>query len=468
MPFDLFPRQEELLRFLNGRLIARSDGIIEKSRDIGFTWVAAGFALHRWIFVPGFKTTFGSRKEEYVDRIGDPDSIFEKIRLLRSNLPPWMLPKGFDPRRHDNHMQILNPENSNTIRGEAGDNMGRGGRSTIYIIDEGAFIERADRVDAATAGNADVRIWASSVNGMGNAFARKRFNAPPEQVFRFHWRDDPRKTEGWARKKQASMEPHLWASEYEIDYAASVEGVCIPAKWVEAATRIASLMPLDPAARGVAGLDVGGGGKGKSVFVARFGPIVRKPVSWGDPDTIETAHRGLDLAVEAKTQRSDGTPAKVRVLKFDSVGIGQGVAAALARHAREGLQALGVNVGEPPSDTRWPDGETSTEKFANLKAELWFLARQAFKATYETVRAIEGDPEATRHPADELISLPTDATELITQLSLPRWFRTEKGKMILETKQQLAQRGIPSPDFAEALILTFGKSGSVWANLADN
>lgn len=451
LPFDLYPRQEEMLSFIERTLFKREDGLIEKSRDIGFTWLTAGFALHKWLFVEGFKTTFGSRKEEYVDRIGDPDSIFEKIRLILYRLPLWMRPKGLNSKEHDNHMRILNPANGNTIRGEAGDQMGRGGRSTLYVIDEAAFIERAERVDAATSANTDVRLWGSTVNGMGNLFARKRHQQMrPDQIFRFHWRDDPRRDDSWATKKKAQIEPHAWASEYDIDYSASIEGICIPARWVAAAQRISTLMSTAglKSNLGIGGLDVGAGGKAKSVFVSRHGPIVGVPIPWGDPDTIETAHRGLDAAQEAGVSQ----------LRFDSVGVGAGVASALTKIDKPGLQTVGVNVGLPPSDRDWPDGQTSKEKFANLKAEAWFLARERFKSTYEMVLYLEGEEGGRVCQPNEIIVLPNDdkeAAELASQLSLPKMTRDEKGKILIEKKADLAKRGVPSPDYAEALILTF-------------
>ena len=467
MPMDLFPRQVEMLRFFDARLADREDGLVEKSRDIGFTWLAGGYALHKWLFVRGFKTTFGSRKEEYVDKIGDPDSIFERIRMILESLPAWMRPQGFNQRLHDHHLSIIHPTNGNTIRGESGDSMGRGGRSTLYVIDEAAFIERAERVDAATSANADVRIWGSTVNGMGNVFARKRHGGMRhDQVFRFHWTDDPRKTPEWAAKKRASIEDHTWASEYDIDYSASVEGIAILARWVESARRIKHLMKIEPAVAGIGGLDVGGGGKGKSVFVARFGPVVTPAVSWGDPDTIETAHRGLDAAQSAILKRSDGTICRVAELSFDSVGIGKGVSSALSKHTREGIRAVATNVGEAPSETQWPDGETSVEKFAILKAEAWFLARERFKLTHEMVLHLTGQSGGQVHDASDLISLPdagvsTDADALATQLALVKWGRNERGKIVIERKEDLARRGIASPDHAEALILTFAiKPGS--------
>lgn len=468
LPFDLFPRQVEMVQFLDARLAAGEDGLIEKSRDIGFTWVAGGFALHKWLFVPGFKTTFGSRKEDYDDEIGNLDSIFEKIRMLLYMLPVWMLPEGFNRKQHDHFMQLHNPANGNTIVGEAGDNMGRGGRSSIYFLDEFAFVERAEKVDAATSANTDCRIFGSTVNGPGNLFYRKRHDGSlrPDQIFRFHWRDDPRKNNPeWEAKARGKVEEHTFASEYDIDYTASVEGICIPGKWVEAAQRIAELMaargtPIEPSVNGTTGLDVGGGGKGKSVAVSRFGPIVTAPQSWGDPDTIETAYRGLDYAEATILHRSNGDECRVTKLNFDNIGIGHNVSNTLSHHDKVRMVSEGINVGLPPSEHVWPDGETSIEKFANLKAEAWFLARERFKCTYEMVLFIEGKKGGQDHPPSDLIVLPPasagpDAVALAAQIALPKWFRNEKGKTIIESKEKLRDRGIASPDHAESLILTF-------------
>ena len=212
MPFDLFPKQVELIGWLDDRVAASEEGLVEKSRDVGWTWVAAVLALHKWLYLPGFKTAFGSRKEIHVDQIGNSDSIFGKIRLVLHPLPPWMHPPGFSRSDHDNYLRMVNPYNGNLISGEAGDNMGRGGRSSLYIVDEAVFVERAEAVEAAISANADCRIWASSVKGMGNLFARKRHSGHVK-VFTFHWRDAPRKDEAWAAKKKAELtDPTSWAS----------------------------------------------------------------------------------------------------------------------------------------------------------------------------------------------------------------------------------------------------------------
>lgn len=198
LPFNLWPKQAEFLTWLDDLVLKRRarDGLVEKSRDSGFTWLAAGWAWAKWRFVPGFDIAFGSRIVDLVDKIGDPDTIFQKIRQFHAALPHWLQPSGFFPSRHDNYLRFVNPENGNTIKGQGGDNMGRGGRVKVYFIDEAAFLQHAESVDKATSATASTRIWGSTVNGVGNLFHQKRFGGKikPENVFVFDVADDPRKT----------------------------------------------------------------------------------------------------------------------------------------------------------------------------------------------------------------------------------------------------------------------------------
>lgn len=452
--FVLWPKQQAFIRWMHERVAANEEWLTEKSRDAGVSYLCCGYALNRWLFTDGFKTTFGSRKAEYVDKSGQPDSLFEKIRIMLRRQPEWMFPDGFQWAAHSLFMRLLNPETGAIISGEGGEDMGRGGRSSLYIVDEAAFVPNAESIEKALSGNTDCVGWVSSVNGMGNMFARKRHSIlKPHQIFRLHWRDDPRKTEEWAAAKEAGLsDPAAWASEYDIDYSASVEGICIPGKWVEAAKRVARLDPnIMPSNRAVSGLDVGAG-KAKSVHITRRGAVVLPPQSRGEPDTTETAHWGLELSQAAGSV----------LLNFDSVGVGAGVSSTLKKNEVPGLRSDPINVGDAPSDRRWDDGRTSKEMFGNLKAEIWWLARMAFQRTYQHVLFLEGEEGGKQHPQSELVALPSGDREsdtLASQLSLVRWFKNEKGKIVIEKKAELQRRGIASPDHAEAFMLTFVEPG---------
>src|SRR5438094_8378536 len=61
LPFDLFPRQAEFLLWLAERERLQEDGLVEKSRDMGVTWLCCAYALHAWLFRPGSALGFGSR-----------------------------------------------------------------------------------------------------------------------------------------------------------------------------------------------------------------------------------------------------------------------------------------------------------------------------------------------------------------------------------------------------------------------
>ncbi|TPN44443.1 hypothetical protein FJ981_28010 [Mesorhizobium sp. B1-1-4] len=448
--FKLWPKQREILLWMKDRLEAAEEGLLEKSRDTGATYLTAGFALHQWLFSPGFKATFGSRKVDYVDKKDNPDSIFAKLRIMLRRLPAEMLPEGFNWSQHDNYMRFVNPANGAVISGEGGEDMGRGGRSSLYVVDEAAFVPNAETVEKALSGNTDCVIWVSSVNGMGNLFARKRHSImKPHQIARLHWRDDPRKTEEWAAAKQASFsDPTTWASEYDIDYSASVEGICIPAVWVESAKRLRALEPrLRPSNTGVLGLDVGAG-KAKSVAIARKGPVVEPPQARGDPDTTGTAHWGLEVAKASGCDR----------LNFDAPGVGAGVSSTLMNNPVEGLTVTAVNTGVPPSEMLWPDGRKSEEMFGNQKAEVWWLTRTAIQRTHEHVLFLEGKPNGKEHPVTDLLALPSGDKEsdtLCLQLSLVKWGRNDRGKIVIEKKEALQRRGISSPDHADSLVLTF-------------
>lgn len=461
--FLLWPKQILFVLWVVDRIRKGEPWLLEKSRDQGATYILAAICLWFWLFTPGFKATFGSRGADEVDNRDNPDSIFEKLRIILRRLPVWMLPEGFDWRKHDNIMQLTNPENGATITGAAGDDLGRGGRATVLILDEAAFIARVGKVESAASGTTDCVGWVSTVNpqeGMGNFFARKRHTMPAHLVFRLYWRDDPRKNDAWAEAKRAQLsDPLTWEAEYEINYTANAAGVCIPAAWARSAQLLAKLLPeVGRGKIGISGGDVGGG-KALSVVVHRFAPVVLPPESRKEADTDETAKWMM---------RSCGAVGSA-CLNFDSPGIGAGVLSTLAKADESEdpeikaiaatLVRQAVNTGVPASERVWPDDRTSEEMFGNLKAEIWWLARQAFQRSHFHYLHLTHQDGGRAQSLSEIIILPdsmdSETMALVSQLSLPKYAKNEKGKIVLESKDKLAKRGIPSPDHADAFVLSF-------------
>jgi hypothetical protein len=447
IPFYLFPKQEKYLIWRQERKRLKQNGVVEKSRDLGLSWLNCADQLHSWLFTDGYKGSMGSRKIALVDRIGDMDSLFEKLRFLLRHLPKWFLPQDFDWNKHDNFSKLINPNNGSTITGEGGTSIGRGGRSTLYDVDEAAFLSAPQSIDSALSNNTDVIIYTSSVNGM-NFFYKKRMSTPDEQVFRFHWKDDPRKNEAWYQQMKAKYDPVIIASELDLDYGASVEGIFIPASWVMAAVNL----KIPAVGQKVAGLDVATTGKNQSVFTMRQGAVVFPPIAWSNMNTAMTAYKTRDLMAEHQ----------ITHLNFDSDGLGEGVDATFSMMEKLDFTYEAVHGASKPSELVW-EGEqrTSAEKFANKRAELWGLLRDRFRKTYDHVNGI------AEHNPDELISIPND-TRLITQLSQPQGKRSTNGKILIESKEDMKKRGVESPDFADSLALTMEQPGDSWFDVGES
>jgi Pyruvate/2-oxoacid:ferredoxin oxidoreductase delta subunit len=179
-----------------------------------------------------------------------------------------------------------------SITGEGGDNIGRGGRSSVYFVDEAAFVERPALVDRALSQTTRVRDRRETPNGPGNGFAEKRFSGRLP-VFTFHWRDDPRKDEAWYARAGAPRPGDRRAGDRH--------------RLHRSASRASPSRPLG-AGRGRAGPAVPGADPRSPASTSRrraatgasvmppAGPWCCRPEDWGQCNTTETAWRARDEA----------------------------------------------------------------------------------------------------------------------------------------------------------------------------
>jgi phage terminase large subunit len=465
LPLVLFERQAELIEFFMTCLEAEQSGLVEKARDMGATWLACGFSVWLWLFRPGASVGWGSRKEALVDKLGDVDSIFEKIRVIVRNLPRCFWPRGFSEADHMPHMRILNPENGATITGESGDNIGRGGRKLIYFKDESAHYERPELIEASLSENTRVQIDISSVNGLGNVFHRKREagtewrpgNLPVRgrtNVFVMDWSDHPAKTPEWYAERRAKFEAdglmHVFAQEIDRNYAAAVDNVVIEAEWIRAAIDAHIKLGFDDSGGWVAGLDLADGGGDTNALAARKGVVLRHTEEWGARDPGVTARRAIDYCAKL----AGGCE-----LQYDSVGIGSNVKSEINRLADEGLIPAGLYFGAwsagssplRPDERVIPDDEnskTNRDFYANLKAQGWWSLRQRF---YRTWQAVE---QGVVHDPENLISLDSTLPQLRQiqkELAQVTFGQSATLKLLINKKPE----GTKSPNVADAIVEAF-------------
>lgn len=467
MPFKLWPRQIDFLKWLYAKWRNGERGLVEKSRDCGVTWLCVGFAVTEWLFSEGFTCGFGSRKEDLVDKKGNPDCIFEKVRHFYSFTPSFFRPKGFEDRIHNGFMKLINPDNGATITGEAGDNIGRGGRKSVQFVDEAAFIERQELVDNALSQATNCQIDISTPNGNGNAFYRKRMRwNNTDKIFIFDWRDDPRKDYAWYEKQLDELDEVTVAQEIDRDYNASQDDIFIPAKYVKAAIDAHEKLGFRAEGIRAVGFDPADVGDAKGL-VCRHGSIITEATQLRSGDITQAIPWAFDVA---DRHRAD-------VFGYDADGMGApSMKLALKRMCAGRMRLVayhGSGGVEDPDKARKTvklqhqklmDGvisqtetvtKTNADTYRNYRSQTWTWARNRFEATYRAVEAAKKGHVVNADP-DELISLSSKCEhidQLVSELCRPMRIYTENGKILVESKPAMKRRGVSSPNLADALVI---------------
>lgn len=459
VPFILMPKQEDWIHWIEDMLNSETDGITEKSRDMGLSWTAMAYAVTKCLHNQGFTVGFGSRKEEYVDKAGHPKALFWKGREFLKHLPIEFR-GSWDERKHSPHMRISIPDMESVITGEAGDNIGRGDRTTISFVDEAAHLERPLLIDASLSATTNCRIDLSSVNGLNNPFAEKRHSWPAERVFTFHWRDDPRKNDEWYKKQCERLNPIIVAQEIDLNYSASAEGVLIPSEWVMAAMDSCAKLGINPSGERMGSMDVADEGYDKCAWGYRYGVQLQHQESWygKGKDVYDSTVRMFTLMDTHGVQRglfdSDGLGVSVR---GDSRVINE-------RRAENNLPFRDIEpfwgsgaVINPDEEFIKGDpirgiiGRTNKDFFQNRKAQAYWALRTRFQNTYRAV------VESLDYDADSIIDIPStlpERSQLVSELSQPLYRINDAGKLIVIKTPD----GMKSPNLADMAMMLYSPS----------
>ncbi len=170
--------------------------------------------------------------------------------------------------------------------------------------------------------------------------------------------------------------------------------------------------PEQAAPEVVLAVDVARFGADRSVVLRRREGLVEEMRTFQGLDTMQLA--GWVAAAIQEFQ-----PNRVYV---DEVGVGGGV---VDRLREQGYRVQGINVGRPAQQS---------QLFANLRAEGYWRLRELF--------------------ASGALRIPQDA-ELMGELAALRFGYDSQGRVLLESKDTMRSRGLPSPDKADALMMSF-------------
>jgi hypothetical protein len=231
------------------------------------------------------------------------------------------------------------------------------------------------------------------------------------------WHGDERSSPNWVSRVRGRFPDQ---SQYAL----------IKLAWLERALERASKNPVeDDAPSLIAGVDVGGGEAETVVYLCASKQGQHKIIKMG-------AWRGEDTRGEVvrflAPYRDHLTSVRV-----DDIGIGHNFGLHLRDPERFPVELVNVSLpcqGRP----EWHENDPS-KRFANLKAQFYQTLADGFEH-------------------DQIDGLTDDET--IGQLADIMYEHDSRGRMKIEPKEKARQRGVRSPDRAEALMLALGKPNS--------
>ena len=225
LPFILYSYQRTgLLKILSA--INHRDLLIKKSRDMGASWLCILAFEWMWHFAPRLMAPdflMGSRVQEYVDSSKNPKSLFWKLDYFHDNLPPWLMPPGYDRNKHRQENKMLNPWNGAVINGESstGD-FARGARCTAILLDEFAAVKDGHSVLPATRDATRCRLFNSTPQGINNAYYD--VHQTNIEKLTFHWQEHPLKNLGLYTTDRNGKLEVLREEGYPTDYKPTLDG----------------------------------------------------------------------------------------------------------------------------------------------------------------------------------------------------------------------------------------------------
>ena len=215
-----------------------------------------------------------------------------------------------------------------------------------------------------------------------------------------------------------------WMGRVRAEFPQQAQNALIKLAWLERARTRARESPVqDTGGALVAGVNVGGGEAETAVYLCESLPERHKIIKvggWRGEDTRGQVARFLEPYRR-----------RLSVVRVNAIGIGHN----FGLHLRDlELPVELVNVALP-CEARPELGENDpARRFTNYKAQLYQNLADAFER-------------------NQIDGLTDDAT--VGQLASMLYEIDSRGRIRIEPKEKARQRGVPSPDRAEALMLAY-------------
>lgn len=245
---------------------------------------------------------------------------------------------------------------------------------------------------------------------------------------------------------------HIYQGEPKTDDNDSF----IKRSWINAAIDAHKKLGFDAEGIKTVGYDVADDGEDKNATAYRHGSILLSVKEWsaGEDEILKSCKKAYQVAKETGSE-----------IIYDCIGVGASAGAKFKEINTENKGKIkyskfnaGGAVAHP--EKLYKDASTATEvknkdHFMNVKAQAWQSLADRFKNTYNAIQnGAEFDPSnmiglSSEHLTKEQIEKVKD------ELSAPHKQYDNNQKIKVESKKDMKKRGIPSPNIADAIVMSF-------------
>lgn len=293
-------------------------------------------------------------------------------------------------------------------------------------------------------------------NILDDTYQRFIVNPPTDSIVtKINWSDNPFFPEVLEKERVdlLRVDPDLYQHVWEGEPVAEGHLAVINPKWIRAAVDAHKTLGFDPSGVKREGFDIADTGDNCAVITSH-GSVCVDMQAWkaNADELLKSCARAYSIAYEHQSE-----------ITYDVCGIGASAAPKFIELNKERSTSQGYmeiqyhkfNAGSRDlvsADDEYMPGVKHKDHFSNAKSQAWWLVADRFRNTFDALR------NGTEYPDDQLISLSSDIhdlDQLIAELGQPQKDIDNNGRVSVESKKKLRERGVPSPDRADAFIMAF-------------
>lgn len=333
------------------------------------------------------------------------------------------------------------------------------GVDILWIEEAHALTEEMWELIEPTIRKEHSEIWVIFNPNLSTDFAWKRFveHPPPNSVVRkINYDENPflsstlRETIQNLKETDYDSYEHIYLGVPKEDD----ESTIIKRSWLEAAVDAHKQLDIEVAGRRMVGYDPADGNQegtaDENAYAKRYGILLEDIQQWiaGEDELFKSCKRVFKSAIESESE-----------VIYDSVGVGAGCGSNFIQIGEQRKQRItyypfnaGGKVVNP--DKEYKPKVKNKDHFSNVKAQLWWTIRDRLLDTYNAVTKGQAVKE------ENIISISSECSyleELITELSTPRKDYDSAGRIRVERKKDMLNRGIESPNLADAAVMSFAE-----------